>query len=152
MSEGQFSLTVTQVDGYNFDVTFDDESWEPLRTDEPEPLGGGTAPNPSRVLGAAVGNCLAASLQFCLEKSRTPVTGMKATVTGHMTRNEKGRLRIGGFDVHIEPGLEGAASGRYERCLELFEDFCVVTQSVREGIDVNISVEPTFGDAGAAPK
>lgn len=148
MSDGQFSLTVTQVEGYQFDVTFDDESWPAMRTDEPEPLGAGSAPNPSRVLGAAVGNCLAASLMFCLQKSRTPVTGVKATVTGRMTRNEKGRLRIAGFDVVIEPGLEGDGGGRYERCLELFEDFCVVTQSVREGIDVNISVEPKFGDAG----
>jgi hypothetical protein len=28
------------------------------------------------------------------------------------------------------------------RCLELFEDFCVVTQSVRSGIAVDVSVEP----------
>lgn len=28
------------------------------------------------------------------------------------------------------------------RCLELFEGFCVVTQSVRRGIDVDVAVEP----------
>ena len=31
---------------------------------------------------------------------------------------------------------------RVERCLELFEDFCVVTQSVRNGIEVDVAVEP----------
>lgn len=33
------------------------------------------------------------------------------------------------------------------KCLGSFEDFCVVTQSVREGIDVRVRVEPE----GAAP-
>jgi hypothetical protein len=28
------------------------------------------------------------------------------------------------------------------RCLELFEDFCVVTQSVRRGIDAEVAVAP----------
>lgn len=146
MSDGQFSLTVTQREGYQFDVAFDGQEWEPLRTDEPEPLGEGAGPNPSRLLGAAVGNCLAASLMFCLQKSRVPVEGMKATVTGKLTRNERGRLRIDSFDVVLEPGLSEEGAGRYERCLDLFEDFCVVTQSVREGIDVNIRVEPRVGE------
>jgi len=29
---------------------------------------------------------------------------------------------------------------RLERCASLFEDFCVVTESVRKGIPVNVSV------------
>jgi hypothetical protein len=28
------------------------------------------------------------------------------------------------------------------RCLELFESFCTVTQSVRHGIEVTVAVEP----------
>jgi len=32
-----------------------------------------------------------------------------------------------------------------QRCLELFEDFCVVTQSVRAGIAVDVAVEPISG-------
>jgi hypothetical protein len=27
------------------------------------------------------------------------------------------------------------------RCLEIFEDFCLVTQSVRAGVDVSVDVE-----------
>lgn len=34
---------------------------------------------------------------------------------------------------------------RIGRCLELFEDLCVVTQSVRTGIDVQVAVEPKPG-------
>jgi hypothetical protein len=30
----------------------------------------------------------------------------------------------------------------YARSLKLFEDYCVVTQSVRQGIDVKVEVQP----------
>ena len=29
-----------------------------------------------------------------------------------------------------------------QKCLGMFEDFCVVTQSVRDGLDVEVKVEP----------
>ena len=35
-----------------------------------------------------------------------------------------------------------AEQRRMRRCLELFEDFCVVTQSVRSGSEVDVAVEP----------
>jgi uncharacterized OsmC-like protein len=137
-----FSLTLEQRERFQFDVTFDDESWPVLRLDEPSPLGDGTAPNASRALGAAIGNCLAASLLFCLQKARVPVAGLGAEVRGEMTRNEKGRMRIGSVEVVLRPTLDGVPAEKLGRCLDLFEDFCVVTQSVREGIDVKVSVEP----------
>lgn len=34
---------------------------------------------------------------------------------------------------------------RMGRCLEIFESFCTVTESVRQGIDVKVSVEPAGG-------
>ena len=139
-----FSLSLSRVERFQFDVTFDNPAWPSLRLDEPAPLGDDTAPNASRVLGAAIGNCLAASLLFCLQKSRVPVKGLRASVVGEIVRNEKGRMRIASVKVVLHPTLDGVPPERMARCLDLFEDFCVVTQSVREGIDVQVSV-----DAGA---
>lgn len=140
-----FALTLERRERFQFDVDFGEPSWPKLRLDEPAPLGDGTAPNASRVLGAAIGNCLAASLLFCLEKSRVPVSGLTAEVRGELVRSAKGRLRIGAVDVVLHPTLDGVPPERMARCLELFEDFCVVTQSVRDGIDVRVSVEPSGG-------
>jgi hypothetical protein len=36
------------------------------------------------------------------------------------------------------------------RCLELFEDFCVVTEGMREGIDVKVVVTPVDATDGAS--
>ena len=142
VSEPGFSLTLDRLERYRFDARFDDDAWPALRLDEPEPLGEGTGPNASRVLAAAIGNCLSASLVFCLEKARVPVGDVTARVEGHFTRNERGRMRIGGIKVTIQPRVDGIPRSRLARCMELFEDFCVVTQSVRDGIDVQVEVEP----------
>ena len=136
-----FALALERRERFLFDVTFDGPGWPVLRLDEPQPLGDGSAPNASRILGAAVGNCLAASLLFCLQRARVPVAGLRAEVRGELARNEKGRLRIASMSVVLRPALEGVDAERIARCVDLFEDFCVVTQSVREGIDVQVSVE-----------
>ncbi len=142
MSGQTFSIDLTRREGFQFDVSFDDATWEPLLLDEPEPLGEGTGPNASRILGAAIGNCLAASLLFCLQKARVPVGDVKARVEGTVERNESGRLRIAGVKVLLEPTVDGVPRSKLARCLDLFEDFCIVTQSVRNGIDVQVEVEP----------
>ncbi len=137
-----FSVDLERLERFQFDVTFDDAAWSPIRLDEPVPIGDGTAPNAARLIGAAIGNCLAASLLFCLQKSRVEVAGITAHVEGSLERNEKGRMRIGSVKVTLRPTLDGVPPERFGRCLELFEDFCVVTQSVRDGIDVDVMVEP----------
>jgi organic hydroperoxide reductase OsmC/OhrA len=73
---------------------------------------------------------------------------MEARVTGSIVRNEEGRLRIGGIRVELVPQVVPEAKQRIGRCLEVFEDFCMVTQSLRQGID--IAVEVTVEDPASA--
>lgn len=127
--------------GYQFLVDLG-EAFEPLLMDEPVPLGAGTGPNASAILGAAVGNCLSASLVYCLRRAHIEVEGLRTEVEVVPVRNEKGRLRIGSVRVRLHPVLAEGPQGRIDRCLELFEDFCVVTESVRGGIEVDVSVDP----------
>jgi uncharacterized OsmC-like protein len=135
-------VTVLQARDYEFVATFDDvPNAEPLLFDEPEPLGRNRAPNAAAVLSAAVGDCLATSLAFCLKKSRIDLHGLTAQVTTHVTRNATGRFRITGIDVALAPEVGERDRERLARCEELFEDFCIVTESVRQGIPVAVSVK-----------
>jgi organic hydroperoxide reductase OsmC/OhrA len=68
--------------------------------------------------------------------------GMRTTVQASFLRNPQGRLRIGGIEVKIQPEVAPEDRDRMGRCMELFEEFCVVTQSVRHGIEVRIDVQP----------
>lgn len=137
---GEFKLRIEQVDGYDFRVSFDKESYPELRMDEPPPLGRDSAPNPARILAAAIGDCLSASLVFCLKRRGVALSGLRSEVHVQLVRNERKRLRVGKVDVHLHPG-SNVPQDVLDACLETFEDFCVVTQSVREGLDVRVHVE-----------
>jgi uncharacterized OsmC-like protein len=134
-------VTVRHAREFEFVAEFNDlPDAQPLHFDEPQPLGHDRAPNAAAVLGAAVGDCLATSLAFCLQKSRIGLHGLTAHVTTHVTRNEQGRFRISGIDVDLAPDVAVADSAKLARCEQLFEDFCIVTESVRQGIPVTVSV------------
>jgi uncharacterized OsmC-like protein len=133
-------VTVHLDHDYQFVAGFDDvPGAAPMRFDEPAPLGEDKAPSAAAVLGAAVGNCLAASFTHCLKRARMDVRGMTAHITTRVAKNERGRLRIEGIDVALEPDV-AADAARVQRCSELFEDFCIVTASVRQGIPVRVSL------------
>ena len=138
--QSRFTIYVEQLQDYEFNVKFDWEGIADVLMDEPPPLGQQHGPNASRLLAAAVANCLSASLLFCLKKHAAPAQSMKAQVSCILTRNEKQRLRIGGLEVAISLDSEKFEATRLKRCLEMFEDFCVVTASIREGIPVKVSV------------
>jgi organic hydroperoxide reductase OsmC/OhrA len=134
-----FSLHVEQIAGFEFRVRFDKEQFAPLLLDEPPPLGRDTAPNAARILAAAIGNCLSASLVFCLQRAKVAAPSVSADVNVEIVRNEARRLRVGKISVTLHTNLppdDPALVG----CLSTFEDFCVVTQSVRQGIDVAVQV------------
>ena len=137
-----FALDLTFKEGYEFTVDFARPGLAPLVVDEWPPIGAGGGPNPSRMLATAVGHCLASSFLFCVRKSRVDVTSMAVRVEGTMVRNERGRLRVGGLRVRLAPGIRAEDRERLGRCLQIFEDFCIVTQSVREGLDVQVEVAP----------
>jgi uncharacterized OsmC-like protein len=133
-------VTVRLSHGFEFIAEFDDvPDAPPLLLDEPKPLSGNRAPNAAALLGAAVGNCLAASLTFCLRRARVDVEGLTARVTTHVSRNERGRHRITGIDVELDPVF--GENTRIAGCEGLFEDFCTVTASVKHGIPVHVSLK-----------
>jgi len=135
----EFTLELEQIHDFEFRTRFDKPQYADLTLDEPAPLGADHAPNASRILAAAIANCLSASLLFCARKSRVGIGPIRTRVTAQIVRNERSRLRIGGVQVEIDPQFTDPEKAA--RCLGMFEDFCVVTESVRQGIPVNVKVK-----------
>lgn len=139
--ESDVSFSLALRDGYAFTVDFGDAGIPPMTIDETPPLGHNEGPNPARMLAASIAGCLGASLLFCLRKAKVDVRALQASVRVTNGRNEKGRLRVKKVAVRLSPTVPAEQHVRMARCLELFEDFCVVTASVREGMAVDVQVE-----------
>lgn len=139
--ESEPVVRVKLLEGYKFRVDFPGTKSRGFIMDEPEPLGALEGPNASRVLAASMANCLSASLLFCLQKSKVGVEDIEAEARPTGERNEEGYWRVKRVDVSIRAKLrEPADKDRVNRCLGLFEKYCVVTGAVREGIPVDVKV------------
>jgi uncharacterized OsmC-like protein len=144
MSEEKvFSVSMKREEGFVFKVDFGIPDTINLIMDEPDPVGENKGPNASKVLAAAMGNCLSASLMFCLQRARAEVGDIETNVEGKLMRNENGRWRISEVNVEINPEIDlDKFQSQYNRCMDLFEDFCIVSQSVEQGIPINVNVKP----------
>lgn len=138
-------VSLTQESDYVFRIAFDDTLAPDLLSDEPAPLGGGSGPNPGRLLVAAVANCLSASLLFALRKYRNTGGPLVTQAHADLERNEQGRLRVARVVAQIRLAGDAHDYAQIERILAQFEDFCVVTESVRHGIEVDVSVVDASG-------
>jgi len=141
MEESDAHIRLRSIGGYRFEVDFGREGVEWLFTDEPAPMGEGMGPDPGDLLGAAVGNCLSASMLFCLRKMRVELEALETDVTVEYRRNEAGKLRIPRIRVTLRPAVGDEDAKKLEKCREMFETFCIVGESVRSGIDVQIDVQ-----------
>ncbi|MCJ7632259.1 OsmC family protein [Candidatus Bathyarchaeota archaeon] len=128
------------LEGYRFITEFGIEGVPNVLLDEPEPIGKGQGPGSARLLSAAIGYCLSSSLIYCLQKAKIDVRNMETNVNLYTMRNEEGRLRVKNIDVQISLVVDEMDRPRIQRCLEIFENYCTVTQSVMKGIEVSVKV------------
>ncbi len=139
------TVLLEQEQDFSFRIRFQGLDVPDVLSDEAAPLGHDAGPNPLRLLLAGIANCLAASLLFALRKHRNTPGKLRASITAIPVRNAEGRWRVPRVEVALQLPEANAAYQNLERVLDTFEDYCLVTQSVREGIDVQVSVTDAAG-------
>jgi uncharacterized OsmC-like protein len=145
MSGEIVTVRLSQRRDYQFDVAF--EGGVPgFVADEPPPLGQGSGPSPVQLLAAAVGNCLSDSLLFALRKFKQAPEPITTQVEAHIGRNDQGRLRVQRLRTTLTLGVPGDTLEHLERVLASFELYCTVTQSVGQGIPVEVQVFDAHGN------
>ena len=144
MSESNVRITLRQQQDYQFQVDFG-EGIPPLLADEPAPLGTGQGPSPVQLLAAAVGNCLSDSLLFALRKFKQTPEPLHCTVDAEIGRNEQQRLRVLKMTAALHLGVPASSLEHLDRVLDQFEAYCTVTQSVGQGISIEMQVFDSTG-------
>jgi uncharacterized OsmC-like protein len=132
--------TLNLIEGYKFRADFGAAGVPSLVVDELMPIGAGAGPSPILLLSVAVGHCLSSSLLFCLQKSRIKANDLKTTVVANKAKNQGDRLRVANIEVKIQLSVNEEDKTRVQRCLNIFENYCTVTQSVMQGIKVNVDI------------
>lgn len=131
-------VDLQHLDGFRFVAEYG-EGMVPIILDEPPPLGEGAGPDAARLLATAVGNCLSASLLLCLQKSRVTVSDLRTNVALTIARNDEGRFRVTAGKVVIRVDSD-ASDAKLERCRQMFEDYCIVTATVRRAFPIDVEV------------
>lgn len=144
MTEKMIRVDLSQRTDYLFDIKFAD-GMPVLTSDEPAPLGTGLGPSPLQLLCAAVGNCLSDSLLFAFRKFRQIPEPIQCAVTAEVGRNEDKRLRVLRMNAQIRMGVPASTLSQLDHVLGQFEEFCTVTQSVRQGIPILVEVFDSDG-------
>ncbi len=136
----EFQVHISRERDYEFRVRFDTTGCPEMLVDAPVPVGHGNVPSPSRLLAAAIGHCLASGLVYTAAKAHVELGAVQATVRTELVRNERGLPRIGKVEVEIDPDVAPGDAERLARLTEVFQDVCLVSESVRSGIDIEVRV------------
>ena len=68
-----------------------------------------------------------------------------------MIRNAQNRLRVGHIAVDLPLSALGSEIAMLDRILGQFEEFCIVTQSIRAAVPVDVRVFDQAGTVLKAP-
>lgn len=106
-------------------------------------------PDAAKLLGMAILGCLSASFIFCLNKRNLTPDDLQAHAEISFKKIEKGYERIKKIDVKLMPKTDNPATlKRINQCIRelksgksLFEETCIITASIREGIKINVDVK-----------
>ncbi len=97
-------------------------------------------PNPSKLLALSVLACLASSFTFCVQKNNFSLSDIEGKAIITSKRNEKGFWRLKKIDIILNPKIDNPQMRkRADQCQKNFEQFCVISESIREGFDININ-------------
>lgn len=99
-------------------------------------------PNPTSLLALSVLSCLAASFTFCLKKRGFTLEDLTGKAEVVIRRNENGFWRVKAIDISITPKIDDPnVLKRADKCMKFFEQYCIISESLRDGMEVNVKID-----------
>ena len=117
-------------------------NFKDFNVDEPASFHG-TDLGPSAVeyLLIGIGGCLGTTFIYCLQKNNIELETFEVVVDGELSRTgPKMLLRLVNVDVDMKfTPKEASSDVEINRCMKEFTEYCIVTNSIAEGVNVNVN-------------
>lgn len=106
-------------------------------------------PDAASLLGLSILSCLSASFIFCLNKRNLNPDDLEGYAEVSFTKDEKNYEHVKQIKVKIKPKTNDPDTlKRMKQCVRemrdgemYFEKTCIITPSVRNGIDIDVDIE-----------
>jgi len=114
-----------------------------IHIDEPESFDGtDEGPSPVEFFLIGIGGCLGSTFAYCLQKQDVEIDKLEVVVDGQLKHvGPKLSLRL----VNIEAELkittrDNDSSDKIEKCVKSFQEYCIVTNSITQGVPIDVKV------------
>lgn len=130
MNARTVTVNLKQRDNDRFEIQCDDAT---------------VGPSAVQLLCAAVGSGLAESMLSTLRNVEQSTEPLACMVVAEVGKNAQRQMRVLNMAVSLHLGVLASQLEHIDRVLDEFEIFCTVTQSVRQGIPVDVTVYDSSG-------
>ena len=114
-----------------------------IQVDEPEAFHGtDKGPSPVEFFLIGIGGCLGSTFAYCLQKQNVEIDTLEVVVDGQLKHvGPKLSLKL----VNIEAELlitarDTDSSEKIEKCIKSFREYCIVTNSITQGVPLDVKV------------
>ena len=136
--------------GYRVELTWDGETGGSvecddcgdLRIDMPEEFSGnGQSPCPDQLFLASLGGCLLTTFLHFAKRLQLEVQDVNVFVEGKIFLRKGVGYRISLVEAKIRVIADAEDMELAEKCSELARDYCHITRSIEDSIQVDVSIE-----------
>ena len=116
-----------------------------IHTDEPESFHGtNKGPSPVEYFLIGIGGCIGSTFVFCCKKNNIEIEDISVTIDGIITHKEE-RENLLQFDriegkIDFIPKNVSKDEIAIKSCIKDFQKYCVVSNSIQQGIPMNVQV------------
>lgn len=117
-------------------------NFKDLNIDEPASFHGtNLGPSAVEYLLIGIGGCLGTTFIYCLQKRNIELESFEVEVDGKLTHTgPKMHLRLVNIIVNLKyKPKEETSAVEIEECVEEFKEFCIVTNSIANGMPIDVN-------------
>jgi putative redox protein len=127
----------------NLHFTASARHFDNIQLDEPESFHGtDIGPSPVEYYLIGIGGCLGSTFTYCLQKQKVEIDSLEVVVDGQL-KHASPNMSLQLINIEVELLItvkDGQPSDKIEQCVKTFQDYCVVSNSITQGVPLDVKI------------